>query len=52
MSRVAGLLICVLWLPAGITQSISAEQFRLLVEERVKTLSIVADNAYFNITGT
>ena len=54
MYRVVGLLICVLYvtgLPVGITQSISADQFRLLVEERVKNLSLVADNAYLNITG-
>ena len=53
MCRVADLLICALyivWLPAeGITQQITAEQFQLLVEERVKNLSLIADSAYVNI---
>ena len=53
MCRVTDVLICALyivWLPTGgITQQITAEQFQLLVEERVKNLALTADNAYVNI---
>ena len=54
------LLICVLylvWLPTtGTSQQITAEQFQLLVEERVRYLAQSADDAYLdiivNVTGT
>ena len=53
MCRVADVLICALyivWLPTGgITQTITAEQFQLVVEERVKNLALIADDAYLNI---
>lgn len=52
MCRVV-LLICALYIArlptGGITQQITAEQFQLLVEERVKKLSLTAESAYLNI---
>ena len=45
------LYCCITWLHAGISQSITAEQFRLLVESRVRALGLVANDAYINITG-
>lgn len=53
MYRVADVLICALcsivWLPTGIAQIITADQFQLLVEERVMNLSLIADDAYLNV---
>jgi len=45
------LYCCVTWLYTGTSQSITAEQFRLLVESRVRALALISDNAYTDITG-
>lgn len=53
MRRVVDVLICALsaivWLPSG--EPITADRFQVLVEERVRNFSSVADEAYRNILG-
>ena len=55
MRRVVDVLICavstIVWLPSGLTQPITAEQFQQVVEERVVNLSSVSNEAYRNILG-